>query len=115
MRGGGDKVQRVARGQSATPRGQVPDSRVAGNLAISLGPLSGMRPARASHAAMLSLLHEGLLELLRHRPRRAVDLVREVLYAALPPFERAGIAESNLTQLQPTEPVPAVGPLSVPT
>ncbi|MEZ4224593.1 MAG: hypothetical protein R3B13_26825 [Polyangiaceae bacterium] len=52
---------------------------------------------------MPSLLHEGLLALIRERPEFAADLLREVLRVEVPEFTEARIAEATLTELIPAE------------
>jgi hypothetical protein len=54
-------------------------------------------------AAMPSLLHEGLLALIRDRPEFAAELLREVLHVNVPEFTRARITEAALNELVPTE------------
>jgi hypothetical protein len=49
------------------------------------------------------LLHEGLLDLFRHRPTLAPELLRERLCAPLPLFDRVRVGDANLTDLVPTE------------
>jgi hypothetical protein len=53
--------------------------------------------------AMPSLLHEGLLQLVRDRPDFAAELVRDVLHVPVPEFTSARIAEAALNELVPTE------------
>ena len=52
---------------------------------------------------MPSLLHEGLIALIRERPEFVADLLREVLHVDVPKFTEARLAEANLTELVPTE------------
>lgn len=52
---------------------------------------------------MPSLLHEGLIALVRDKPEFAADLLREVLHLEVPPFTEARLAEASLTELVPTE------------
>lgn len=52
---------------------------------------------------MPSLLHEGLLQLVRDRPDFAAELVRDVLHVEVPNFTSARIAEAALNELVPTE------------
>jgi hypothetical protein len=52
---------------------------------------------------MPSLLHEGLLALIRDRPEFAAELLREVLHVAVPDFTKARITEAALNELVPTE------------
>lgn len=52
---------------------------------------------------MPSLLHEGLIALIREKPEFAADLLREILHVDVPRFTEARLAEANLTELIPTE------------
>lgn len=52
---------------------------------------------------MPSLLHEGLLALIRDRPEFAAEVLRELLHVSLPDFTEARIAEASLNELVPTE------------
>lgn len=52
---------------------------------------------------MPSLLHEGLLQLVRDRPDFAAELVRDVLHVPVPEFTSARIVEATLNELVPTE------------
>jgi hypothetical protein len=52
---------------------------------------------------MPSLLHEGILALVREKPQLAADLLRELLGVAVPPFTEARLAEASLNELVPTE------------
>ena len=52
---------------------------------------------------MPSLLHEGLLALIRDRPEFAAELLRKVLHASVPEFTEARVAEASLSELVPTE------------
>lgn len=54
-------------------------------------------------ALMPSLLHEGLLELIRDRPRFVADLLRELLHVEIPPFTEARLTEGAFTQPLPAE------------
>lgn len=54
-------------------------------------------------APMPSLLHEGLIALIREKPEFAADLLREILHVDVPRFTEARLAEANLTELIPTE------------
>ena len=56
-----------------------------------------------SVAAMPSLLHEGIIALVRERPELAADLLRELLHVSLPVFTEARLAEASLNALVPTE------------
>jgi hypothetical protein len=52
---------------------------------------------------MLSLLHEGIVALVREKPSLAAALLRDVLHEEVPRFSRARLAEAALTDLVPTE------------
>jgi hypothetical protein len=52
---------------------------------------------------MPSLLHEGLIALVRDKPEFAADLLRELLHVEVPKFTEARLAEATLTELVPTE------------
>jgi hypothetical protein len=52
---------------------------------------------------MPSLLHEGILELVRERPEFVADLLRELLHVDVPAFTEARLADATLTQTIPTE------------
>ncbi|MEU6645080.1 hypothetical protein ABZ863_21300 [Saccharomonospora sp. NPDC046836] len=52
---------------------------------------------------MPSYLHEGLLELFRHRPSLAAELLTEPLGIELPAYEHARLESGDLTDLNPTE------------
>ena len=52
---------------------------------------------------MPSLLHEGIIALVRERPELAADLLRELLHVSLPAFTEARLAEASLNALVPTE------------
>jgi hypothetical protein len=52
---------------------------------------------------MPSLLHEGLIALVRDKPEFAADLLRELLHVEVPKFTEARLAEASLTELVPTE------------
>jgi hypothetical protein len=52
---------------------------------------------------MPSLLHEGIIALVRERPELAADLLRELLHVSLPAFTEARLAEASLNDLVPTE------------
>jgi hypothetical protein len=52
---------------------------------------------------MPSLLHEGIIALVRERPELAADLLRELLHVSLPAFTEARLAEATLNELVPTE------------
>ncbi len=50
-----------------------------------------------------SILHEGIIALVRERPGFAVDLLREIAHVAVPSFTEARLAEASLNDLVPTE------------
>jgi len=52
---------------------------------------------------MPSLLHEGLIALVRDKPEFAAELLRGVLHVNVPNFSEARLAEACLTELVPTE------------
>src|SRR3974390_1564235 len=52
---------------------------------------------------MPSLLHEGILALVRGKPERAAGFLRELLHVVVPPFTEARLAEASLNELVPTE------------
>jgi uncharacterized protein YjeT (DUF2065 family) len=52
---------------------------------------------------MPSLLHEGILELIRERPGFAADLLRQVLHIEVPAFTEARLAEGALNDVVPVE------------
>jgi hypothetical protein len=52
---------------------------------------------------MPSLLHEGIIALVRERPELAADLLRELLHVSLPAFTEARLAEASLNALVPTD------------
>lgn len=52
---------------------------------------------------MPSLLHEGIVALVREKPELAADLLRELLNVAVPAFTEARLAEASLNDLVPTE------------
>jgi hypothetical protein len=52
---------------------------------------------------MPSLLHEGIVALVREKPQLAADLLRELLGVAVPRFTEARLAEASLNELVPTE------------
>jgi hypothetical protein len=56
-----------------------------------------------SSAPMPSLLHEGLIALVRDKPEFAADLLRELLHVEVPKFTEARLAEATLTEPVPTE------------
>src|SRR5258706_15834065 len=52
---------------------------------------------------MPSLLHEGILELIRERPDFVALLLRQLLHVSVPPFTEARLADATLTEPVPTE------------
>jgi hypothetical protein len=52
---------------------------------------------------MPSLLHEGLIALVRERPQFAAELLRDLLSVPMPAFTTARLAEATLNELVPTE------------
>ena len=56
-----------------------------------------------SSVPMPSLLHEGLIALVRDKPEFTADLLREILHVEVPQFTEARLAEASLTELVPTE------------
>jgi hypothetical protein len=50
-----------------------------------------------------SLLHEGLLELIRDKPAFAASLLRDLLNVEVPKFDEARLAEATLNELVPVE------------
>jgi hypothetical protein len=50
---------------------------------------------------MPSLLHEGIIALVRERPELAADRLRELLQVSLPAFTEARLAEATLNDLVP--------------
>src|SRR5687767_1734086 len=52
---------------------------------------------------MPSALHEAIVELFRHRPVLAAELLRETLAVPLPAFESARIESATFTDLTPPE------------
>jgi hypothetical protein len=52
---------------------------------------------------MPSLLHEGIIALVREKPELAADLLRELLHVSVPVFTEARLAEASLNELVPTE------------
>ncbi len=52
---------------------------------------------------MPSLLHEGLLELIRDRPRFVASLLEELLHVAVPPFTEARLTDAAFTQPLPND------------
>ena len=52
---------------------------------------------------MPSLLHEGLIELVRGRPAFVAELLEQVLGVTVPAFSEARLAETNLSELVPVE------------
>lgn len=52
---------------------------------------------------MPSLLHEGILELIRDQPDLVAHLLRELLHVEIPSFTEARLADSTLSEPLPTE------------
>jgi hypothetical protein len=52
---------------------------------------------------MPSLLHEGILELIRERPEFVADLLRELLHVDVPAFTQARLTDTTLSQPLPAE------------
>jgi hypothetical protein len=52
---------------------------------------------------MPSLLHEGIIALVRERPELAAELLRELLHVEVPEFTEARLAEASLNDIVPTE------------
>jgi hypothetical protein len=52
---------------------------------------------------MPSLLHEGIIALVREKPELAAELLRELLDVSLPAFTEARLADTSLNELLPTE------------
>jgi hypothetical protein len=52
---------------------------------------------------MPSLLHEGLIALIREKPEFAAGLLREILHVDVPRFTEARLAEASLNELVPAE------------
>jgi hypothetical protein len=52
---------------------------------------------------MPSLLHEGIIALVRERPELAAELLRELLHVDVPEFTEARLAEASLNDIVPTE------------
>ena len=53
--------------------------------------------------SMPSLLHEGLIELVRGRPAFVADLLERVLEVEVPAFTEARLAETTLHELVPID------------
>lgn len=47
---------------------------------------------------MVSLLHEGVLELVRGRPEFVADLLTQLLGVEVPPFSEARLTDGTLTE-----------------
>jgi len=60
-------------------------------------------PDALSRRAMPSLLHEGLIALIREKPEFAAALLREILHVEVPQFTEARLAEASLNELIPAE------------
>jgi len=52
---------------------------------------------------MLSIPHEGLIELVRRRPTVVADLLAGPLKLDIPKFQKARLLSSDLTEVTPTE------------
>src|SRR5262245_15060681 len=52
---------------------------------------------------MVSLLHEGVIKLVRDRPAFAADLLDQLLDVNVPSFRQAGLVDTALNQLAPVE------------
>ncbi len=52
---------------------------------------------------MPSLLHEGIIALVRERPELAAELLRTLLRVSVPAFTEARLAEASLNDIVPTE------------
>jgi len=52
---------------------------------------------------MPSFEHEGLIELFRHRPELAAELLRDVLHIELPMYSQARVESADLTDIKPAE------------
>jgi hypothetical protein len=52
---------------------------------------------------MPTLLHEGLIQLVREKPEFVAELLRGVLHVEVPTFTEARLAEANFNELIPTE------------
>lgn len=52
---------------------------------------------------MVSVLHEGVLELVRGRPEFVADLLRQLLGAEVPAFSEARLTDGTLTEVVPAE------------
>jgi hypothetical protein len=50
-----------------------------------------------------SIIHEGVIELVRHEPTFAASLLRDLFGVAIPPFDAARLAEAGLNQVMPVE------------
>jgi len=52
---------------------------------------------------MPSLLHEGIIALVREKPAFAADLLRDVLHVSVPAFSSARLSEATFNNLVPAE------------
>lgn len=52
---------------------------------------------------MVSNMHEGLVEMFRHRPSLAADLLADVLHVELPKYDEVRLDESEFTDLAPRQ------------
>ena len=99
---------RARRLQAATGAG-AGDRLLARAVSLDVGLVSprriGAQPPRSlsDERTMPSLLHEGILELIRERPGFAADLLRQILHVDVPAFTEARLAEAALNDLVPVE------------
>ena len=52
---------------------------------------------------MVSLLHYGVIKLVRDRPAFVADLLDRLLDVKLPSFRKAGLVDADLNELAPVE------------
>jgi len=52
---------------------------------------------------MPSTLHEALVDMFRHRPSLAAELLADALGMALPAYQHAQLQSGDLTDMVPTE------------
>ena len=64
-----------------------------------------MKPINGLHygSGHGSNLHEALVEMFRHRPSLAADLLRDVLHVELPEYDEVRLDESEFTDLSPRQ------------